>query len=448
LRGVKISVVFKHTYTIRHAPADFYKDTPWTFASEDNTLFRAFSRSVGDNKPKELCCDIEVIAETRNSIIQKTLSGLSRGILAIDNTNSDQLPYSSLTEVIVDKNGKIKDRHLIPLSITPVAYQDFQKQIDSKISGAASNFASFLFWFHRRVPPANPLSMYYWGFSLNKTDWHYTPRNTSGRVIGGRQPAAVSMKEVARSYRNHTPVAHHLMGEASRGQLSEPQSALLIAVSALEAATKAYISALIPRSDLILEKMPSPSLLSLLQDVIPSIHSKTGVRSEFLPLEASNAKYLKKWVSKRNEIAHGRPSKLERDDLEDFIEFSLDILYILDHARGEVWALDKVSKNGRFSQIVSNNRTLLFRTPGLSRDKSRHCLDGRACHPAAPQARRSSGQRPTGPLLFPHPPGRRVSAPAQAVAPRFSNRQNKRTTSPARSMQTGRSAFQSLHWSD
>lgn len=56
------------------------------------------------------------------------------------------------------------------------------------------------------------------------------------------------------------------------------------------------------------------------------------------------------------------------------------------------------------SRTLPRSGTCSSLPPDLSRDKSRHCLDGRACHPAAPRARRSSGQRSTGPLLFPHHP--------------------------------------------
>jgi hypothetical protein len=53
--------------------------------------------------------------------------------------------------------------------------------------------------------------------------------------------------------------------------------------------------------------------------------------------------------------------------------------------------------------------------PDLTRVKSGHCPDGRACDPAAPRARRSSRKSSTGRFLIAHHPrGRRVAAPAQA----------------------------------
>ena len=58
--------------------------------------------------------------------------------------------------------------------------------------------------------------------------------------------------------------------------------------------------------------------------------------------------------------------------------------------------------------------------PDLTRVKSGHCPDGRACHPAAPRARRSSRKSSTGRFLIAHHPlGRRVPRPPRQARPDF-----------------------------
>ncbi len=58
--------------------------------------------------------------------------------------------------------------------------------------------------------------------------------------------------------------------------------------------------------------------------------------------------------------------------------------------------------------------------PDLTSVKSGHCPDGRACHPAAPRARRSSRKSSTGRFLIAHHPlGRRVPRPHRQPRPDY-----------------------------
>jgi hypothetical protein len=54
---------------------------------------------------------------------------------------------------------------------------------------------------------------------------------------------------------------------------------------------------------------------------------------------------LKKWILRRNQIAHGTEKQLDRQKLIKFLEFVRELLYELDAHRGFQWA-DSLLKEG------------------------------------------------------------------------------------------------------
>jgi hypothetical protein len=80
----------------------------------------------------------------------------------------------------------------------------------------------------------------------------------------------------------------------------------------------------------------------------------------------------------------------------------------------------------------------------LSVDKSGHCPDGRACHPAAPRARRSSRKSSTGRFLIAHHPlGRRVPRPPRQSRPDYRCLEG---GFPALRLRAVRSGLTICHW--
>ncbi|KQU51992.1 hypothetical protein ASG72_10935 [Bosea sp. Leaf344] len=135
------------------------------------------------------------------------------------------------------------------------------------------------------------------------------------------------------------PFAHELIREAGHLASNAPRSALLIAFSALETGLKAHVAYLLKGSETLLAKLPSPPVQTLLGEVIPELHSKAGIKTEHLPLAEPARKYLTKWVTQRNQVAHGVKQTVDGEDLRELIRFVSDILYILDACRGQEWAL-------------------------------------------------------------------------------------------------------------
>ena len=141
------------------------------------------------------------------------------------------------------------------------------------------------------------------------------------------------------------PLGHELIREALDFASSNPRSALLIGVSALETGLKEYIQFRVKYSDLILEKMPSPPAVTMVQEVIPNLHTALEISSKRFPLAKLEADLLKKWILRRNQIAHGTEKQLDRQKLIKFLEFVRELLYELDAHRGFQWA-DSLLKEG------------------------------------------------------------------------------------------------------
>lgn len=134
------------------------------------------------------------------------------------------------------------------------------------------------------------------------------------------------------------PLGHGLIREALDIAAQHPRSALLIGVSALETGLKEYIRFRIPNSEILFEYLPSPPALSLTNDVIPALHKALGVDAQGFTVEATDIKFLKKWVSQRNQVAHGTKRTVKVDELIGFLKFVRILLYKLDVCRGHEWA--------------------------------------------------------------------------------------------------------------
>lgn len=162
-------------------------------------------------------------------------------------------------------------------------------------------------------------------------------RVTSPKAINPSREAIQIVEEIY-DRKETEPLAHELLREARDVATANPRSALLICVSALETGLKTYIQAIVPHSGIILEKMQSPPAVTLMQEVIPSLHAELKKPVCGFPLDDANKKFLQKWITQRNQVAHGLKQSVDIDGLFTFIDFVQGVLYELDALRGHKWA--------------------------------------------------------------------------------------------------------------
>lgn len=91
---------------------------------------------------------------------------------------------------------------------------------------------------------------------------------------------------------------------------------------------------MIPDASSLIDEMPSPPLLKMFQEILPSTIKTEGLSSDHFPLKQHASKYLQKWVTQRNQVTHGTKHSVDAGNVEEFIQFAKDILYLLDHIEG------------------------------------------------------------------------------------------------------------------
>jgi hypothetical protein len=138
------------------------------------------------------------------------------------------------------------------------------------------------------------------------------------------------------------PLGHQLLREAAVNRKDNLRSSLVLAVVAAEVGFKQFASEAFPDTDWILEKLPSPPLITMLQ-VFP--WSKLGVliNDKVPSIPSPIESVLKKAVNLRNQIVHLGVVKLEVKTVDSVLTAVRDLLYFLDALRGQNWAASHIS---------------------------------------------------------------------------------------------------------
>jgi hypothetical protein len=111
-------------------------------------------------------------------------------------------------------------------------------------------------------------------------------------------------------------------------------------MAALEIGVKSYIAACVPDAEWLAENLPTPPLLRMLQEYLPTLHPEGG--TPIAPLDKDTADVLKVAVTLRNGLAH-TGSDVPRERLAKTLRAIRNVLWRMDVARGHEWASDYVT---------------------------------------------------------------------------------------------------------
>jgi hypothetical protein len=125
--------------------------------------------------------------------------------------------------------------------------------------------------------------------------------------------------------------------EAWNLKSQSPRSALILGLSALEVGAKACVALLVPNSEWLCFEAPTPPVLSVLEEYLPTLPTKARLNGKvYVPLAALGV--IKKAVAQRNRVAH-RGSKVDAGkSLYTTLETIRGVLYLLDYYCGQSWA--------------------------------------------------------------------------------------------------------------
>jgi hypothetical protein len=181
-------------------------------------------------------------------------------------------------------------------------------------------------------------------WSLDGSAWHDLPfglghMNIRAEIIKKWLPDVRSSYAELLRAGVAEPIAYNLLLEALRLRDGFPRSAVVIGVAALEVGVKQCIVDLAPDTDWLLTNLPSPPVVDLLSDYIPTLKPKVAINGgKMLKPPKAIRRILHQAVEARNRLVHRTGESLEGLDLEEVLKAVRDVLYLMEFYRGHKWA--------------------------------------------------------------------------------------------------------------
>jgi hypothetical protein len=152
------------------------------------------------------------------------------------------------------------------------------------------------------------------------------------------------------------PLGHHLLREARGVWMTNPRSAVVIAVAAIETGLKRLIAELVPDTRWLLESLQSPDVVKMLRLYLPSLPARLRFNGEVYRPPRYAITTIRKAIEDRNDIAHARPGEsLNGKELLDTLDTIGDTLYLFDYYAGHQWAGTLIST--RFMDALRSEGT-------------------------------------------------------------------------------------------
>jgi hypothetical protein len=183
-------------------------------------------------------------------------------------------------------------------------------------------------------------------WSLDGTEWKPVADNLRLKIEFG--PVAHWTNEAAEFVRKEVlgdldePLGHELLREAVVNRKNNLRSSLVSAIAAAEVGFKQFASKAFPDTAWILEKLPSPPLVTMLQ-VFPWSKLAVRINGKVPSIPAPIRSELKKAANLRNQIVHTGVAKLTVETLDSTLSSVRDLLYFLDALQGQNWAVNHIS---------------------------------------------------------------------------------------------------------
>jgi hypothetical protein len=207
-------------------------------------------------------------------------------------------------------------------------------------------------WRLRNESATNPIK--YWNFNFYSTDgiiWKLFPIAPALVATWGlfvkQEYSDAEFKSIGEllSTNQPEPLGHDLLHEAWELRKTNPRSALVIGMAAAETGFKQFCSIHAPDASWLIENVPSPPLVKMLEEYLPLLDTKYKIYGHTLPPPEPLTEVLKKGVQLRNGIAHGKQTNLKKETVEEILNAIRDLLYLLDFYNGHLWAWEHVNAN-------------------------------------------------------------------------------------------------------
>lgn len=330
---------FRLTYSLQGMFSEQDLEEPVIAYLPNETEISFWMRTFPEEKKikPQFCCTT-CKKRSVNHKLYKHFQDFAKKVLPRDSSSTVILPYQVAVGAEIDKAGNMPDGWAVNLDIFPSNFQNLYSEMYTELAEILKTYVCTLRWAQNASSKQSPFGHISFEWSFDKQIWSSMPHNFSFSI---EQHTGLQLKSLALITKLWTeqrfePLAHELLREAFDVLHTNPRSALLIGATALETGLKHYINFLLPNSNILLEKMPSPSPAVMLRDVIPELQVQLG--KDTLSTQQQDFELLRKWTLLRNETAHGIQRKIDSIELKEFLQFIERLLYRLDERRGESWA--------------------------------------------------------------------------------------------------------------
>jgi hypothetical protein len=241
------------------------------------------------------------------------------------------------------------------MSLMPEPFREFVDALGG-LSHAGTRALTVLRWRTGELsePLKRPGTSFEW--SLDNGRWYPLPSDTYLQLHAYSYPelTRAAHDDVGRPCNEgvHDPFTYELIREAWAQRVANPRSALITAITALEIAVKQFIVRRVPAAEWLVENVPTPDVIKLMRDYLPTLDPPPGARSEadrFEELPDQLRRLLLKRRNQRKDVIH-KPAAYEvagRPDLppttaeraESAVLAVREVLYRLDLADGHRWAV-------------------------------------------------------------------------------------------------------------
>jgi hypothetical protein len=239
----------------------------------------------------------------------------------------------------ISKDLQIESGYIAPASILSKSIQDFISQTRADLRQATRVVFENVRWrlsFHGPHDPVQ-FGIAYW--SLDGERWEHLPTTTYLSISDSLMPRIDSRRGDIQELvdaETREPLAHTLWHEASQQRGTNPRSAILIGIAALEVGIKHYATLRIPDAKWLINEVQSPPIHRMLTEFLPKLPPLNGKSFEApnkLTLET-----IRKGVNIRNEVTHKGVKGLKSDTVNEVLSTVRSLLWKLDAAGGVEWA--------------------------------------------------------------------------------------------------------------
>jgi len=221
--------------------------------------------------------------------------------------------------------------------LVPQPVKDFVRGTQQQLQGAAESVVDVVRWRNANEGPHNPLSPGRAEWKIAGRAWRRMPwgvyTSVASRSIPPFDERRVDEIQALIDASIIAPLSHTLFREAWEQRHSNPRSALLIGMTALEIGIKQHLSDRLPDTRWLLEELPAPPITRILGEYLAPLEGAS--------FNAARLKLLKKGVTLRNKVAHVGATPVRPKDLQEILLAVRETLWWLDGLKGYEWAKNR-----------------------------------------------------------------------------------------------------------